>query len=45
VIYGTVLVKSAAGITLKGVDQKSYKIPRLLLAASTVAFLALPPEQ
>ena len=45
VIYGTVLVKSAAGITLQGVDQKTYKIPRLILATSTVVSLALPPEQ
>lgn len=45
VIYGTVLVKSAAGITLKGIDQKSYKIPRLILTPSTIASLALPSEQ
>jgi hypothetical protein len=45
VIHGTVLVKSAAGITFKGLDQKSYKIPRLILAPSTIAALALPPEQ
>ncbi|MEY2484196.1 MAG: hypothetical protein QOK24_2724 [Verrucomicrobiota bacterium] len=45
VIYGTLLTKSAAGITLKGMDQKSYKIPRLILAGSTIASLALPPEQ
>jgi hypothetical protein len=44
VIYGTVLVKSSAGITLKGVDQKSYKIPRVILAAPTIASLALPSE-
>jgi hypothetical protein len=45
VIYGTVLVKSTAGITLRGLDQKSYKIPRLILASSTITSLALPPDQ
>jgi hypothetical protein len=45
VIYGTVLAKSAAGITFKGVDRKDYKIPRMILAPSTVAALALPAEQ
>jgi hypothetical protein len=45
VIYGTVLVKSSAGITLKGVDQQSYKIPWVILAAPTIASLALPSEQ
>jgi hypothetical protein len=45
VIYGTVLTKSAAGITIKGVDQKNYKIPRLILAPSTVTALALPAAE
>ena len=45
VIYGTLLTKSAAGITLKCLDQKSYKIPRLILASSTIVALSLPPEQ
>jgi hypothetical protein len=45
VIYGTVLVKSPAGITFRGVDQKNYKIPRLILAPSTIAALALPTPE
>lgn len=45
VIYGTVLAKSAAGITFRGVDQKDYKIPRLILSQSTISALALPAEQ
>ncbi|HVF70049.1 MAG TPA: hypothetical protein VM940_00390 [Chthoniobacterales bacterium] len=45
VIYGTVLTKSPAGITIKGVDQKNYKIPRLILAPSTITALALPAAE
>jgi hypothetical protein len=42
VIYGTVLAKSAAGITIRGLDEKNYKIPRVLLAANTISALQLP---
>ena len=44
IIYGTVLVKSAAGITLKGWDGKSYKFERKQLSAHTIAEQGLPEE-
>lgn len=45
VIYGRVLVKSGAGITLQTLDLQRYKIPRLILTAYTISRLELPPEQ
>jgi len=44
-MYGTVLVKSAAGITMKASDGTTYKFERKLLSAQTIADLALPPEE
>jgi hypothetical protein len=45
VMYGTVLRKSAAGITMNGWDGKNYKFERKRLSARTIAELQLPPEE
>lgn len=45
VIYGTVYVKSAAGITFKGPDGNLNKLERQQLSARTIAELGLPQEQ
>jgi hypothetical protein len=45
VIYGDVQVKSAAGITLRGWDGKSYKFDRSQLTARTIAELGLPEQR
>lgn len=45
VIYGQVLVKSAAGITFTALDGKNYKVPRLILSAATISALRLPATQ
>jgi hypothetical protein len=42
IFYGTVLTKSAAGITLRGWDGKNYKFERTKLSARTIAELGLP---
>ncbi len=44
-IYGDVQAKSAAGITLRGWDGKSYKFDRSQLTARTIAELGLPEQQ
>lgn len=44
ILYGTVLVKSAAGISFRSLGGKTYKLPRILLSARTIAALNLPPE-
>lgn len=44
-IYGDVQVRSAAGITLRGWDGKSYKFDRSQLTAHTIAELGLPEQQ
>jgi hypothetical protein len=44
IIYGTPLVKSAAGITVRASDGKSYKFERKQLSARTISDLSLPPE-
>lgn len=45
ILYGTVLTKSAAGITLRAADGTIYKFGRKELSAQTIANLALPPEE
>ena len=45
IVYGTLLVKSAAGITFEGMDGKAYKIGRKDLSARSTVELALPPEE
>jgi hypothetical protein len=44
-MYGDVQVRSAAGITLRGWDGKSYKFDRSQLTARTIAELGLPEQQ
>ena len=44
-IYGNLLTKSAAGITLKGWDGKTYKFERNRLSARTIAEIGLPEER
>ena len=45
ILYGTVLVKSAAGISFRSLDGKTYKLPRVLLTANTISALNLPSEE
>jgi len=45
VVYGTLLTKSAAGITFTSTDGNTYKVERRWLTAPTVAALGLPAEQ
>jgi len=45
VMYGTGLVKSSAGITMKGSDGKTYKFERKQLSARTIIDLGLPAEE
>lgn len=45
IYYGTILTKSSAGITIRGVDGKTYKVQRKLLSALTIAELGLPGEE
>jgi len=45
IIYGTVIVRSAAGITVTASDGKTYKFIRKQLSARTISDLVLPPEQ
>lgn len=45
-LYGAVIVKSAAGITFKPItEDRIYKIPRILLAEKTIKELQLTPEE
>jgi len=44
-MFVTVLTKSAAGITIRAADGKTYKADRKDLSAQTVADLALPVEE
>jgi hypothetical protein len=45
VLYGWVLTKSAAGITLRGGDGKTYKFERRQLSPQAIVDLSLPREE
>lgn len=45
IIYGNVIVRAAAGITVTASDGTTYKFTRKQLSARTISDLVLPPEQ